>query len=166
VQCDYGITYEKFTIHQATGYDVLRKIQQETKANIWFDTKNKVLHIHPAYTEKTGEAKYSMQHNIETSSLEYKTRKDEKFEVIIESTGVNGKVTKVTSGTTGGSRFTMKVGAMDKASLQKLADNVLRQRSAPKYEGILMLGSYPNAVRDIPSKSLMKIIRIKPLGIM
>jgi len=135
VQCDYGITYEKFTIHQATGYDVLKKIQQETKANIWFDTAKKVLHIHPAYVEKTGEAKYSMQQNIENSSLEFKTRINEKYEVIIESTGLNGRVTKVKAGTTGGSHFMMKVGAMSKESLQRLADNVLKKRNTPKYEG-------------------------------
>ncbi len=135
VNCDYGITYEKFTIRQADAYDVLKKIQQETHANIWFDTENKVLHIHPAYLEKTGEVKYSMQRNVETSSLEYKDKSRRKFEVVIESTGVSGKVTKVSVGTTGGDKFTMKVGAMPKASLQKLAENILNKRKADKYEG-------------------------------
>ncbi len=45
--CDYDIAYEKFTVHDATGYDVLRKLQEETKANIYFLTGKKELHIHP-----------------------------------------------------------------------------------------------------------------------
>ena len=41
--CDYDITYEKFVIHQATGYDVLKKLAEETKANIYFNTEKKEL---------------------------------------------------------------------------------------------------------------------------
>jgi hypothetical protein len=33
--CDYDIAYEKFVIHQATAYDVLKKLADETKANIY-----------------------------------------------------------------------------------------------------------------------------------
>ncbi|MBY0486166.1 MAG: hypothetical protein K2P85_03090 [Flavobacteriaceae bacterium] len=70
--CDYDITYEKFVIHQATGYDVLKKLAEETKANIYFNSEKKQLHIHPPYLEKGGEVIYSMQVNIEKSSLEFK----------------------------------------------------------------------------------------------
>ena len=135
VDCDYNITYEKFVIHSATGYDVLKKIQEETHAHIWFDTANKVLHIHPAYLKKTGEVYYSMQMNIEDSSLEFKNRQDDKLEVVVESTDIQGKVHKVTAGTTGGRRISVKVGTMDQGSLQQLAKQILKQRSAPKYEG-------------------------------
>ena len=31
VACDYDFTYDNFTIHAATGYDVLRKVQSETR---------------------------------------------------------------------------------------------------------------------------------------
>lgn len=39
VACDYDFTYDNFTIHAATGYDVLRKVQSETKANIYLRGK-------------------------------------------------------------------------------------------------------------------------------
>lgn len=135
VDCDYSINYEKFTIQQATGYDVLKKLQEETKANVYFDTENKTLHIHPPYLEKGGEVIYSMQHNIETSSLEFKNKLDYKVEVTVEKTGVNGLVQQVTVGTTGGNKVLKKVGSTDDESLLKIANNILKRETAPGYEG-------------------------------
>ena len=135
LQCSYDINYEKFTIHQATGYDVLKKIQAETKANIFFNTEAKELHIHPPYVKKGGEVFYSMQKNIENSSLEFNNKLDAKVEVTIESTDIKGNVHKVTAGTTGGNKVTFKVGAMDAASMQKIAEAELIKHSAAGYEG-------------------------------
>lgn len=135
VDCTYDINYEKFTIHQATGYDVLKKLQSETKANIYFDTAAKILHIHPPYVTKGGEVYYSMQRNIENSSLEFKNKIDAKVEVTVESTDIKGNVHKVVSGTTGGDKVTLKVGAMDEASMQRIADAEVLKRSKASYEG-------------------------------
>ncbi|MGJ5643202.1 hypothetical protein [Formosa sp. S-31] len=135
VNCNYEVNYEKFTIHQATGYDVLKKLQEETKADIYFDTENKVLHIHPPYVEKGGEVFYSMQKNIENSSLEFNNKLDAKVEVIVESTDVKGNVKQVSAGTTGGNRVTLKVGAMDEASMKRIANNEVIRQSAAGYEG-------------------------------
>lgn len=44
VACDYEFRYDQFTIHQATGYDVLKKVQEDTRANIYL--KGKTLHVH------------------------------------------------------------------------------------------------------------------------
>jgi len=135
LKCTYDINYEKFTIHQATGYDVLKKIQSETKANIYFNTKLKELHIHPPYVEKGGEVFYSMQKNVENSSLEFDNKLDSKVEITIESTDLKGTVHKVTAGTTGGNKVTLKVGAMDEASMRRIADVELLKSNAAGYEG-------------------------------
>ncbi|MBK5213640.1 MAG: hypothetical protein JJE55_08280 [Flavobacteriaceae bacterium] len=135
LDCSFGITYEKFTIHQATGYDVLKKLQEETKASVKFDTETKTLHIHPPYTKKGGKVYYSMQKNIEASSLEYKNKLDYKLEVTVESTDIKGNVRKVVSGTIGGDKITLKVGAMDEASMKKVADAALQRQNAAGYEG-------------------------------
>ncbi len=135
VESDYNITYEKFTIRNATAYDVLKKLQEETKGNIYFDTENKTLHIHPPYVQKTGQVYYSMQKNVETSSLEYKNRDNEKTEVIVESTGKNGKVKKYKAGTTGGHQVNIKVGPMTDASIKILAEAVLTREARSRYEG-------------------------------
>lgn len=133
--CDYDISYEKFVIHQATGFDVLKKLAEETKANIYFNTEKKELHIHPPYVEKGGDVTYSMQVNIENSSLEYKKAIDKKNEVVVEKTNLNGKVESHTSGTTGGDKITLKVGSVSTADLKKIADAELIRRSADAYEG-------------------------------
>lgn len=133
--CDYNITYEKFVIHQATGYDVLKKLAEETKANIYFNTEKKELHIHPPYLEKGGEVIYSMQVNIEKSSLEFKKALDRKVEVTVESTNLKGKIESESVGTSGGEKITIKVGSVDAASRTKIANAELLRRSADMYEG-------------------------------
>ncbi|MFE3849080.1 hypothetical protein ACFX5D_13995 [Flavobacterium sp. LB3P45] len=133
--CDYDIAYEKFVIHQATGYDVLKKLAEETKANIYFNTNKKELHVHAPYLEKGGEVIYSMQVNIEKSSLEYKKAIDRKVEVTVESTNVKGKVESFTAGTTGGEKITLKVGSVSAKDLSTIANAELLRHSADMYEG-------------------------------
>jgi len=133
--CDYDIGYEKFTIHQAEAYDVLKKLQSETKANVYFNTVAKELHVHFPYSEKGGDVKYAFDRNIETSSLEYKKAIDRKIEVVVEKIGKDGEITTVTSGTPGGEKFNIKVGEMKASDIQKIADAELIKRSADKYEG-------------------------------
>lgn len=135
LSCDYDISYEKFVIHQATGFDVLKKLQEETKANIYFDTTKKTLHIHPPYIEKAGTVRYSMQQNIEKSTLEYKKAIDKKVEITVESTDSKGKVKSITTGTTGGDKITLKVGPMSTADMKKVADSSLKKNSFDGYSG-------------------------------
>lgn len=135
LNCTYEINYEKFTIHDATGYDVLKKLQEETSANVFFNTEKKELHIHEPYLEKGGEVLYSMQYNIENSSLEYKNKQDLKVEVSVESTDAKGNVHKTVIGTTGGEKIIKKVGTMGIEATNKLAENILRTESAAGYEG-------------------------------
>ncbi|MDM1045869.1 hypothetical protein HX004_14010 [Myroides sp. 1354] len=135
IACDYGITYEKFTIHQATAFDVLKKLQDETKGNIYFDNQNKVLHLHPAYTEVGNQVRYSYHKNIEKANLEYKKKEDKKVEITIESTDSNGKVKSITIGTTGGDKKTLKVGPMSEADMRKIAENALIKQMYDGFEG-------------------------------
>src|SRR5690606_29780452 len=128
-------TYEKFTIHQATAFDVLKKLQEESKGNIYFDNENKVLHIHPAYTEVGNKVDYSYHVNIETANLEYKKKEDKKVEITVESTDSKGKVKSVTVGTTGGDNITLKVGAMSEADMEKVAQSALQKQMYDGYEG-------------------------------
>lgn len=137
VNCDYDITYEKFTIYQATAYDVLKKLLEETKGNMYFDTQNKVLHMHPPYSERTGQVRYSMQRNVEKSSLEYKKAIDRKFQITVECVKKDGTKQEYKAGTDGGDQITLKVGAMSTADLKKIADAELLRQGGDKYEGSL-----------------------------
>lgn len=135
VVCTYDLPYDKFTIYQAEAYDVLAKLQEETGADIFFDMQKKELHIHPAYTYKGGEAEYSMQHNIESSSLEYKSAQDHKVEVTVESVGTDGKTISTTVGQTGGETITKKVGRLSKEAIKVIANTEYGNKMAPGYEG-------------------------------
>ncbi|KMQ70243.1 hypothetical protein [Chryseobacterium koreense] len=135
LDCKYDLPYERFTIHQATGYDVLAKIQEETGADIFFDMKTKTLCIYPAYTRKTGETDYSMQKNVETSSLKYDSAEDRKVEITIESVGVDGKINSYTTGTTGGDKIIKKVGRLGDKSIKVIAHNEYKNRMQPGYDG-------------------------------
>lgn len=133
LDCDYGIVYEKFTIYKATAYDVLKKLKEETGADIYFE--NDVLHIHPAYTRKTGEVDYSPQQNIEKFNLEYKTATDRKVEVTIERVGLDGKVQSHIVGQPGGEKFSKKVESMDLNSVKMMAETEYKTRMSDGYEG-------------------------------
>ncbi|WP_395974277.1 hypothetical protein [Chryseobacterium cucumeris] len=135
VVCDFDIMYEKFIIHQATGYDVLQKLQEETKANIYFNTEKKELHIRAPFTEKGGYVIYCMQKNIEKSSLEYKKALDRKFELTVESIQKDGTVKTERIGTPGGDSKTIRVGSLDAKSLKVRAHNEFEQYARDTYEG-------------------------------
>ncbi len=134
-----GITYDKFVIHQATGYDVLKKLQEETGGNIYLkwlaDAKKWQLNIHPPYIEPHGEVRYSFQQNIESADLKYVTAQDKKLEVTVERIGADGKVVKAQFGTTGGDSITLKRGTMDAGSAAATAKTEYLKRMSDGYEG-------------------------------
>ena len=129
------LAYEKFVIHQATGYDVLMNLQEETKYNIYFNTEKKELHIHPPFTEKGGYVIYCMQKNIEKSSLEYKKAIDRKFELTIEKTKKDGTVVTEKIGQSGGETKTLKVGSLDAKSVKMRAEAEFKEFASDRYEG-------------------------------
>lgn len=130
---DYTIDYEKFTIHHATAFDVLKKLQEETGADIYFE--NNTLHIHPAYTRKGGDVDYSPQINIENFGLEYKTAQDKRVEVVIENVALDGTITSYTAGQPGGEKITKRVGRMTTETIKIIAETEYKNRMTDGYEG-------------------------------
>lgn len=133
--------YEKFVFQNASAFDVLKKIQEETKAHIYLDTDN-VLHVEPQYMEKVTETvKYSFQKNIckDGLGLTWKDTRENPLLIEVEGTGkVNGKVTKVvvTAGKPGGDRVKEKIrGIVDEKTLQSIADDMLNMRNYIGFEG-------------------------------
>lgn len=134
VNCTFDFTYEKFTIHEASGFDVLKKITEETKANIYFDSEAKVLHIHPPFKEIGKTHKYRLDKNVLSSSLEYKNN-ERKLEIVIEATDRTGKVYTEKAGVEGGERITRKVSSASVGSLKKIVENEMLLRSGERLEG-------------------------------
>lgn len=136
VSCDYDFSYDKFVINNATGYDVLKKIQDEASPNIYL--KDKVLHVHPQYAEIFGETRFDFSRNIERdgTDLKYKSEDERKLLVVVEGTDETGATVSVEKGTTGGDKMTLKLpGVSSKSSLEQKAQSVLDQKVYTGYEG-------------------------------
>lgn len=134
VKCDYSFRYDKYVIQNATAYQVLKKLQEETKANIYL--KGDELHVHPQYSEIFGSALYSFQTNIEKSDLEYKNAEDRKVEVTVEGKSKDGKVIRQTVGEKGGDAVTLKIdGVSDPVTLKNLAIEQLKVKCYTGYSG-------------------------------
>lgn len=134
VNCSYEFNYEKFVISRASGYDILKKVQEETKANIYM--KGSVLHVHPAYEELFGRVVYDFSQNVEKDNLTYKRADERKFEVEVEGMTKGGQSVKVLTGTTGGDRRSVKVyGVTDPVLLKKRGEEELKYLVYDGYEG-------------------------------
>lgn len=133
VNCTLTIDYDKFVIHNATAYDVLKKLQEETKGNIYI--REGELHIHPPYVEHHGRVSYSFQQNIEKSDLKYRKAQDKSIQVVVENTGADGKVKTVTAGTTGGDKITISGAGLSEAAMKQLANNEYTRNLYDGYEG-------------------------------
>ena len=134
LNCTCDITYEKFVIKSANAFDVLKKIQDDTKANIYM--KGKELNIHPPYIEKGGNVSYDFAKNIESSDLKYRKKDDRRFEVTVEGVGLDGKKQTVTVGVTGGEKRTIHVTSpMSKENLKKRGEAEMTYLIYDGYEG-------------------------------
>lgn len=136
VECSYEFKYDKFVIRQANAWDVLKKVQDETKANIYF--KDKTLHVHPQYSEIGNEETviYDFSKNVEKSNLKYKKADERRYFVEVEGIGKDGKRITTNVGTTGGEKRSIKIyGVTDVASLKKRADEELMQIVYTGFEG-------------------------------
>lgn len=134
LECNYEMKYDKFIISKAMAYDVLKKLQDESKGNIYM--KGNVLHFHPAYLEKFGEVTYDFAVNIESSELTYRREDERKYQVEVEGIGRDGKRTVVLLGTTGGEKRSVKIaGVTDQETLKKRGEEELKYLVYDGYEG-------------------------------
>ena len=158
VACDYDFTYDNFTIHAATGYDVLRKVQSETKANIYL--RGKTLHVHPQYAQIGEKVIYDFAVNIEKSDLKYRDASKRKFLAVVEGTDAKGKTIRIERGTTGGDKFTLKLpGVSDRKSLEQRADGGLVHRMARTLCRADMAGRDPRHGVRIQERKLLRVGR-------
>lgn len=136
IDCDYNFLYDKFTICNTTAYEVIKKIQEEAKPNIYI--KDSTLHVHPQYTKTSGIADYDFAVNIDRdgTDLTYKTPEDQKLIVEVTSKNSKGETIKVTEGTPGGDRIQLNMPQVtDEESLRTAAREMLSRKVYSGYEG-------------------------------
>lgn len=136
---DVDLTYDKYVIHEATAFDVLKKIAEDTKFNIFFLGNKNELHVHGAFIEKFGEVIYSMQQNVEKFDLTYISKEDKKLKVVIEGTDINGKSFRLEKGnaTDNNDIITLKPSGINIEQAKKLLESTYNNRFRDRYDGSL-----------------------------
>ena len=134
VDCDFEFTYEKYVTHNATALDVLKKIQDETKANVYIE--DSTLHVHPKYSTSSGNRiVYDFSVNVESSNLKYRRKDQRDYQVEVESICPNGERMKVTMGNGSEKRSIKIYGITDKQSLKARAEEQLKLIVYDGYDG-------------------------------
>ena len=137
IECDYEFSYSKFTIQAATALDVLRKIQDETKANIYFE--GTTLHIHPLYGNGSWSGKtvkYDFAVNVISANLQYKKASDQKLKVEVSCRGTDGQTISKTYGE-GSKVIKRTVNTTNPSALDAAARNEYNLWCYDGYEGDL-----------------------------
>lgn len=134
IDCDYDIGYDKYIIRHSTAYDVLNKIHDELKANIYFDKQT--LHCHAPYKDmKKGTAKFDFARNIESFDLKYIRPQDRPIEIEVIIKYPNGDEHKETAGTSGGKKISLRAKSENIDEAKEIAENEYKARSFEGYEG-------------------------------
>jgi hypothetical protein len=137
VECDYEFGYEKFMIFRATGVNVLQKVQEETKANIYFE--GDTLHIHAPYSHVVNDKPviYDFARNVEASDLKYVKLADKKIEIEMSMVQPDGSVKSRSYGNKGGIKIQRTVKAASEKDLETLAKNEYNIWAYDGFEGSL-----------------------------
>lgn len=122
VQTEFDFTWKKFVMYKATGRDILNKVQDETKANIWFD--GQTLHVQPQYAQYSGKTvAFDFERNIESSNLKYRKKEDKKIEVEVIVFDEKGDKFSHKAGVPGGKTIKKKVSGISPSQCKSIADN-------------------------------------------
>jgi hypothetical protein len=135
LNCDFNIMYEKFVIFKSNGLDVLKKIQDELKANVYFE--NDTLHVHAPYSHVSNDKAvvFDFARNIEKSDLKYVLAKNKKIEIEVNARMPDGNNNKQTYGQSGGEKQTVVVSVSSEAAMKKIAENHYNLWYYDGYEG-------------------------------
>ena len=141
VDCSYSWTYEKFVINTATGYDVLRKIQEECGADIYI--QNGTLHVH-APGEKVGSTiYYDFSQNVQDCDLTYRHTEDRRVRVVVKALLPDGKVKEKEYGTTGGDKVVVKCASGDDESMKLRGESEHKRLTFDGYDGNIVTWLVP-----------------------
>ena len=144
VECDYDFTYDKMVIFHQTALDILKKVHEDTKANIWFEENT--LHIHPCYQKPKGEVSiiYDTKVNVQSNELKWKKLSDKKISVEVIFVDNKGKRQSRVFGSKDGTKITKYVESSSESDLQKAAESEYGVWNYEGFEGNLTGWLIPN----------------------
>ena len=141
VDCSYSWTYDKFVISSATGFDVLKKVQEESGADIYID--GKTLHVHGPGEKVGNTVIYDFFQNVQDCDLTYRRTEDRRVRVVVKALLPDGKVKEREYGTTGGDSVTVKGAASDDASMKLRGESEHKRLTFDGYDGNIVTWLVP-----------------------
>ena len=147
IDCTYSWSYSKFVINNATGYEVLKKVQEDCGADI-FILDNKLCVHAPGESNKDLNKKvyYDFARNVEKESLNYHDSADKKFEIVVKANQPDGTVKEIKVGSTGGDKIEIKCATSDDASMKARANAELKRRCFSGYDGNITTWLIPHCI--------------------
>lgn len=141
VESTYSWKYGKFVISCATAFDVLKKVQEESGADIYLD--GDTLHIHPPGEKVGKEVYYDFTKNIQKCNLKYCKAEDRKVKVVVKAMLPDGKIKEIETGATGGTKVEVKCATNDNKSMKARGEAEVKRRSFDGYEGSITTWLFP-----------------------
>ena len=142
IDSSYSWKYDKFVINAATGYDVLKKVQEESGADIYI--QGKTLHLH-APGEKVGkEVIYDFSRNVQECNLTYRRADERKVQIVVKAVMPDGKVVERKYGTTGGDKVEVKCATSDEGSMKLRGESEHKRLTFDGYDGSITTWLIPH----------------------
>lgn len=139
-----ALVYDKMVINQATGYEVLQRIQEQFRIVMYmYDSK---LYANYMYMERHGVEYLNFQKNIKASNLKFVRETDTKVKVNIRGIGADNKATKtVTVGESGGEVINLpeRLNVTNETALQNIAREELKRISYTGFRGDVTIWGKP-----------------------
>lgn len=144
IDCSYEWTYNRFVVNNATGFDVLKKVQEESGADIYLT--DGVLHVHAPGENIGAERRYDFTCNIEASDLVYRKMEDKKVCVVVKASMPDGSVKEIEIGSTGGDKIEVKSPTTDIASMQARGEAEVKRHTFDGYDGSITTWLVPECL--------------------
>ena len=135
IDCSYSWTYDKFVINNATGYDVLKKVQEESGADIYI--KGDTLCVHAPGQTVGKDVIYDFGQNVQSCDLSYRRADERKVQVIVKAVLPDGKVKERHYGSTGGDKVTVKCATSDDKSMKLRGEAEHKRLTFDGYDGTI-----------------------------
>ncbi len=139
-----ALKYDKFVINEATGYEVLQKIQEQFRIMIYM--YNGTLYANYFYMERNGYAALDFAKNIKASNLKFVREDDVKVRVNIRGVGADNKATKqISVGQKGGEVVNLpeRLNVTDEKALENIAKEELKRLSYTGFRGDVTIWGKP-----------------------
>ncbi len=133
IDCSYSWTYEKFTINSATGFNVLKKIQEESGADIYI--QGDTLHIHAPGQTVGKDIIYDFARNVQSCDLNYRRADERKVQIVVKAVMPDGKVKERHYGPTGADKVEVKCATSDDVSMKLRGESELKRLTFDGYDG-------------------------------